>query len=122
MQEGNAALARRDYVTAEAAAHEVLNGNRISPRAYDAMFLLAQAQAGQRQFSQAALSYDDTYNRARRGSHAEDALLGLANALIGLGDRTSACQALGRLHAEFPTARADLREPIATAHQRAGCR
>jgi TolA-binding protein len=122
MQEGNAALARRDYVTAEAAAHEVLNGNRISPRAYDAMFLLAEAQAAQRQYSQAALSYDDTYNRARRGSHAEDALLGLANSLIGLGDKTSACQALGRLRTEFPVSRPDLREPVAIAHQRAGCR
>jgi TolA-binding protein len=122
MQEGNAALARRDYATAEAVAHEVLSSNRVSPRAYDAMFLLAQAQAGLRQYSQAALSYDDTYNRARRGSHAEDALLGLTYSLIGLGDKSSACQALARLHAEFPAPRADLREPIAAAHQRAGCR
>jgi TolA-binding protein len=121
MQEGSAALARRDYATAEAAAREVL-ANRTSPRAYDAMFLLAQAQYGQRQYSQAALSYDDAYNRARKGSRAEDSLLGLADSLIGLGDKTSACQALGKLHAEFPTVRPDLREPIIAAHQRAGCR
>lgn len=122
MQEGYAALARRDYVTAEAAAHEVLSNNRVSPRAYDAMFLLAEAQAGQRQYSQAALSFDDTYNRSRRGAHAEDALIGLANSLVGLGDKSAACQALVRLHAEFPTPRSDLREPIAMTHQRAGCR
>jgi TolA-binding protein len=121
MQEGSAALARRDYATAEAAAREVL-ANRTSPRAYDAMFLLAQSQYGQRQYSQAALSYDDAYNRARKGSRAEDSLLGLADSLIGLGDKTSACQALGKLHAEFPTTRADLREPIISARQRAGCR
>jgi TolA-binding protein len=121
MQEGSAALARRDYPTAEAAAREVL-ANRTSPRAYDAMFLLAQAQYGQRQYSQAALSYDDAYNRARKGSRAEDSLLGLADSLIGLGDKTSACQALGKLHAEFPTVRPDLREPIIAAHARAGCR
>jgi TolA-binding protein len=122
MQEGTAALARRDYVTAEAAARQILAGNRTSPRAYDAMFLLAQAQYGQRQYSQAALSYDDTYGRARKGVHAEDALLGLANALIGLNDKQSACQALVKLRAEFSTLRADLREPIAAARQRAGCR
>jgi len=122
MQEGNAALARRDYVTAEAAARQVLGGNRISPRAYDAMFLLAQAQYGQRQYSQAALSYDDAYNRAHKGAHAEDALLGLANALIGLNDRQSACQALVKLHTEFPTLRADLRDQVAAARGRAGCR
>jgi TolA-binding protein len=122
MQEGTAALARRDYVTAEAAARQILSGNRTSPRAYDAMFLLAQAQYGQREYSQAALSYDDTYNRARRGAHAEDSLLGLANALVGLNDRVSACQALANLHAQFPTSRADLRDPIAAARQRAACR
>ena len=121
MQQGTAALARRDYPAAEAAAREVL-ANRTSPRAYDAQFLLAQAQFGQRQYSQAALSYDDTYNRARKGAHAEDALLGLANSLTNLGDKTSACQALSKLHVEFPTVRADLREPVAAARQRAGCR
>ena len=50
MQEGNAALARRDYPAAEQAAREVLAGSRTSPRAYDAQFLLAQALMGQRQY------------------------------------------------------------------------
>jgi TolA-binding protein len=122
MQDGLAALARHNYPAAEAAAHEVLNGNRTSPRAYDAMFLLAQAQYGEHQYSQAALSYDDTYNRGHKAYHAEDALLGLANSLIGLNDKASACQALRKLRAEFPTSRTDLRERIATARQRADCR
>ena len=122
MQEGNAALARRDYATAEAAAHDILNGNRTSPRAYDAMFLLAQAQYGQRQYSQAALSYDDVYNRSRRGPHAPDALLGLAYALVGLNDKASACQALTKLRVEFPALRPEMREQVALAGQRAGCR
>ena len=77
LQEGNAALARRDYAAAEAAAREVL-ANRTSPRAYDAQFLLAQALAGEKQYPQAAVAYDDVYNRARTGSHAQDARLGLA--------------------------------------------
>jgi len=122
MQDGNAALARRDYVTAEADAREILNGNRTSPRAYDAMFLLAQSQYGQRQYSQAALSYDDAYNRSRKGPHAPDALLGLASALVGLNDKPSACQALTKLHAEFPTLRPDLHDQVAFTQQRAGCR
>ena len=77
LQEGNAALARRDYPAAEAAAREVL-ANRTSPRAYDAQFLLAQALAGERQYPQAAVAYDDVYNRSRTGVHAQDARLGLA--------------------------------------------
>jgi len=121
MQEGNAALARRDYLTAEAAARQILS-NRTSPRAYDAMFLLAQAQYGERQYSQAALSFDDAYNRAHRGPHAEDALLGLANSLIGLNDKASACEALANLHAQFPTLRPDVRDQVAVSRGRAGCK
>jgi len=91
MQEGNAALARRDYANAEQAAREVLNNYRTSPRAYDAQFLLAQALIGERQYSQAAIAYDDTYNRARKGAHAPEALLGLADSLIAINERKAAC-------------------------------
>ncbi len=122
IQEGNAALARRDYQTAEAAAREVLSGNRTSPRAYDAQFLLAQALMGQHQYSQAAIAYDDSYNRARKGAHSQDALLGLANALAAINERKAACDTLAKLHAEYPTPRPDLREAIAVSAQHSGCR
>ena len=51
LQDGKAALARRDYPAPEATAREVLASNRTSPRAYDAQFLLAQALAGQRNYA-----------------------------------------------------------------------
>lgn len=121
MQEGNAALARRDYPAAEQAAREVLSNYRTSPRAYDAQFLLAQSLAGQRQFSQAAIAYDDTYNRARKGAHAADALVGLASALAAINEKKAACDTIGKLHAEYPNPRPDLREAAATTAQRAGC-
>ncbi len=122
MQEGNAALARRDYATAEQAAREVLNNYRTSPRAYDAQFLLAQALIGERQYSQAAIAYDDTYNRARKGAHAPEALLGLADSLIAINERKAACDTLTKLRMEYPTARPDIRDAIASASQRSGCR
>ena len=121
MQEGNAALARRDYVAAEQAAREVL-ANRTSPRAYDAQLLLAQSLSGQKQYSQAAIAFDDAYTRSRKGSHAQDALLGLAGSLTAIKETKAACDTLARLHAEFPQPRADLRDGIAAAGQRAGCR
>ena len=100
MQEANAALARRDYPAAEAAAREVIA--KRSPRAADAQFVLAQAEMGQRNYQQAAPDFYDAYNRARTGARAPDALLGVANALVALGDRPSACDALAKLRAEFP--------------------
>jgi TolA-binding protein len=121
MQEGNAALARRDYATAEAAAREVL-ANPRGPRAIDAQFLLAEALAGKRDYGNAAVAFDDAYSRARTGPHAQDALLGLANSLIALGDKQAACASLDKMRVAFPVPRADLRAPVAAARARAACR
>jgi TolA-binding protein len=121
LQEGNAALARRDYATALASADEVLAQGKAAPRAYDAQFLKAQALAGKKEWAQAAIGYDDTYNRSRTGTHAQDALLGLANSLIAINEKKSACQTLDKLHTEFPTPRQDLRDGIVQARERAGC-
>ena len=121
MQEGNAALARRDYPAAEAAAREAV-ASRTSPRAYDGQMLLAQALFGERKYSESAIAFDDTYKRNRKGAHAPNALLGVANSFVGIGEKPSACAALTKLQAEFPQARSDLRDGIAAATQRAGCR
>jgi len=121
MQEGNAALARRDYPAAEAAAREVLGGAR-SPRTIDAQFLLAQSLYGHRDYAGAAVAFDDSYSAARTGSRAPDALVGLANSLSGMNDSKSACQALDRLRAEFPNPRGDVRIAAQAARTRAACR
>jgi TolA-binding protein len=120
LQEGHAALARRDYAAAERAAREVM-ANRTSPRAYDGQFLLAQALAGEKQFAQAAIAYDDAYNRSHKGRHAEDALVGLAGALTAINEKKAACDTLGRLRTEFPEVREDLRDTITRTNERAGC-
>ena len=121
MQEGNAALARRDYATAEAAARDVL-ALRNSPRAYDAQFLLAQSLSGRRDYPQAAIAFDDTYKRARTGRYAPDALLGLAGSLAALNEKRSACDTLNTLRAEFPNPRPEVRDAANNLRQRAGCR
>jgi TolA-binding protein len=121
MQEGNAALARRDYAAAETSAREVLS-SRTSPRAYDAQFLLAQALMGQRQYSQAAIAYDDAYNRSKKGAHAPDSLMGLANALLAINERNAACDTLAKLRSEYPSPRPDIRDAALSTGQRAGCR
>ena len=51
-----------------------------------------------------------------------DALLGLANALVAINEKKAACATLDKLKAEFTSPRADLRDPIAAARQRAACR
>lgn len=118
---GFAALAERDYQAAEAAARDVLNNHRTSPRAYDAQFLLAQALTGEHQYSRAAIAYDDAYNRNRKGVHAAPALVGLADSLASINEKRAACETLVKLHAEFPQSAAELRPQIASVRERAGC-
>jgi TolA-binding protein len=120
LQEGHAALARRDYSGAERAAREVMT-NRASPRAYDGQFLLAEALAGQKQFSQAAIAYDDAYNRSHKGRYAQEALVGLANSLTSINENKAVCDTLGKLRTEFPQVRADLKDTITRTNDRAGC-
>ena len=121
IQEGNAALARRDYTASEQAAREVL-ANKASPRAYDAQFLLAQSLSGQKRSLDAAIAYGDLYARSKQGAHAQDALLGLATSQSALGDKHSACVALDSLTAQFPTPRADIAARAAASRTANGCR
>jgi TolA-binding protein len=121
LQEGNAALARRDYANAEAAAREVL-AKRTSPRAYDARLLLAQALSGERQYAQAAIAYDDAYKSGPKAAHAQDAMLGLANSLAAINEKKAACDTLTRLRAEFPQPRPDIAAGATAMAQKTGCR
>ncbi len=116
LREGNAALARRDYPAAEAAAREALAGH--SPRTTDAQFLLARAEAGQHDYKQAAADFYQAYNHAPRSPTAPIALLGVANTLIALNDGRDACQALAKLSVEFPGAQ---KAGVAGARKRAAC-
>ena len=118
---GNAALSRHDYAAAQAAANEVLAGPH-GPRQTDAQFLLGQSLAGQHQYQQAAVAYYDAYNRAPRSGRAPDALLGVGASMLALGDRPSSCQALAKMHAEFPQPAPRAKAAYASLHARAGCR
>ncbi|WP_343893648.1 tetratricopeptide repeat protein, partial [Craurococcus roseus] len=119
--EGQAALNRRDYAAAEAAAREALAA-RNSPRAADAQMLLADALAGKRDNAGAALAYNDAYTRARNSPRAPDALLGLANAFTNLGHKREACDTLDDLRSNFPNLRQPQAERAAETRRRAGCR
>ena len=102
--DGQAALSRRDYAAAEAAAREVL-ATRNAPRAADAQLLLADALAGKRDYAGAALAYNDAYVRGRTGPRAPEALLGLANAFANLGHKREACDTLDDLRGHYPNLR-----------------
>lgn len=121
LQEGQAALARRDFAGAEAAAREVIAA-RDSARAVDAQILLGDALSGKRDFAAAAIAYDDAFRRNQQGSRAPEAMLGVANALIGLNNNRDACGQLGDLRSRHPNLSGAIAERVADARRRAQCR
>jgi TolA-binding protein len=120
LREGNAALARGDYVAAAASAHDVL-ANSHGPRLTDAQFLLARAEGAQGQYKESAADYYKAYQRAPKSATGQVALLGVANALLGMHDSKDACEALAKLSVEYPKASAGVKENAAATRRRAGC-
>ena len=119
--DGQAALARRDFPTAEAAAREAIRA-RPGPRAQDASLLLGDALMGKRDFQNAALAYDEAFNRNRQGGRAPEAMIGLANAFQGFGARREACETLDNLRSNFPNLSGPQAERAADSRRRAQCR
>jgi TolA-binding protein len=121
LKQGSAALARRDYQAAEAAAREVLAAGH-TPRTADATYLLARAQEGEHAYKDAAASFYAVYKANPKSARAAEALLGVGNSLLGLNDKADACQAMAKLGAEFPRPSPELRAGAASIRKRAGCR
>ncbi|MFM7302548.1 MAG: hypothetical protein ACKO4X_04385 [Alphaproteobacteria bacterium] len=119
--DGQAALARRDFPTAEAAEREAIRA-RPGARAQDASLLLGDALMGKRDFQNAALAYDEAYSRNRQGARAPEALIGLANAFQGFGARREACETLDNLRSNHPNLSGPLAERAADSRRRAQCR
>jgi TolA-binding protein len=121
LKQGNAALARRDYATAEAAAREVIAVGH-GPHGADGQYLLARSQLGQHQYKAAAASYYAVYKASPKSPRGAEGLIGVANALLGLNDNTDACQAVAKFSAEYPKADANLRSAAAGVRRRASCK
>jgi TolA-binding protein len=117
---GQAALARRDYDAAAAAAQEVLSAGR-GPRTADAQYLLAHAEAGKHDYKAAAASYYAVYKASPRSVRAAESLIGVANAFLGLGDKPHACETMVKFGAEYPHPDAALHGAAASVRKRAGC-
>ncbi|MBP0443555.1 hypothetical protein J8J14_02080 [Roseomonas sp. SSH11] len=121
LREGQAALRRRDFTAAEAAAREVLAA-RNTPRAQDAGILLGDSLMGKRDFQNAALAYDDAFRKAQTSSRAPEALIGLATAFNGFNAKREACATLDEMRGKFPRLSSELTQEANQARQRAGCR
>ncbi len=120
LKAGKAALVKKDYDTAHDDAQAALH-NAKGAFKVDAQFLLAQSLAGQKQYRQSALAYYEAYSLSPKSTRAPDALLGVTATLLALGDKKAACQALSKLHAEFPDPAKRVSNAADIYAQRGGC-
>ncbi len=91
------------------------------PRGAGLAYKLANTDASEGNYRQAALAYYDVYNRAPRGPLAPDALLHVSSSMLALGQNGAACEALAKMHAEFPAARGSVAHAAAALRARARC-
>jgi TolA-binding protein len=115
------AIISGDYRGAEAHARAILATAKSSPQAYQAQFILAQSLYGQGKPQDAAIAFDDAYNRNHTGDYAPQSLLGLANSLTAIHQEAAACDTLASLNSQFPTPPAGLGPHITAAEHRAHC-
>ncbi|MBO1328867.1 hypothetical protein OQ496_11180 [Acetobacter suratthaniensis] len=120
LKAGKAALVKKDYDTAHENAQAALQHAKGAFKV-DAQFLLAQSLAGQKQYRQSALAYYEAYSLSPKSTRAPDALLGVTATLLALGDKKAACQALSKLHAEFPEPAKRVSNAADIYAQRGGC-
>ncbi|MDE8349941.1 MAG: hypothetical protein POG74_10745 [Acidocella sp.] len=121
LRDAEAALAKRNYVLAEQNARSILATAKTSPEGYQAQYILAQSLYGEGKNQDAAIAFDDTYNRAHNGSNAPGALLGLANSLTAIHQASAACDTLSSLNSQFPNPPKGMAPAIAAASHRAHC-
>lgn len=121
LQAGQSALRGGDYATAQSDAQQALKSAKSAQGKMDAQFLLAQSMAGQKQYRDSAVAYYDAYNRAPHSPRAQEALLGVSASMLALGDKHSACEALAKLHMEFPQPSPRVKTAAASFKTRAAC-
>jgi len=115
------AIVKGNYAAAESNARAVLAASKSSPAAYQAQYILAQSLYGEGRPQDAAIAFDDAYNRNKTGDYAPGALLGLANSLTEIHQAAAACDTLASLNSQFPTPPKDLQVGIDAANRRAHC-
>ncbi len=113
---------QNEYGRAEAALGTFIERNPKHARTPDAQYWLARVQLVQKKYALAAKGFLDTYQKYPKASRAPDSLLGLGDALAGLGNLKEACQAYDQLQIDYPTAASgNLKTRLAQGRTKAKC-
>lgn len=110
-----------DFTGAQLAYRQYIDVNPNAPDVGEAHFWLGETYYVKSGFDKAAESYIASMRASPKGELAPSAMIGLAGALRGMGNKDGACQTLDGFPAQFPDATADMQSKANRERQRSGC-
>lgn len=118
---GKQKLAEGDFAGAQADFAQYLQGAPDAADAGEMHFWLGETYYVRQGYADAADAYIASMRKDPNGVKAPDAMVRLAAALRGLGNKAEACRTLDSFNAQYPRASAEVRARHRTELSRTGC-
>jgi tol-pal system protein YbgF len=112
---------RKDYALAEDTLRGFLKKHPRDKLAADAEYWLGESLFQRQRYRDAAESFLKVSTKYNNAPKAPDSLLRLAQSLAALGEKETACGALGEVTAKYPRASANVKQSVEREQKRIKC-
>jgi len=114
-------LRQSRYDEAAQALKAFVQRNPKDPLAGNAQYWLGETYYVRKDYTNAAATFAEGYEKYPKNVKAPDNLLKLGMALSNLGQKDNACRAFGRLDRDYPQAPGEIKDRAAGEKKRLGC-
>jgi tol-pal system protein YbgF len=114
-------LRRNNYGEAEQALRTFVDQYPDHPLAGNASYWLGETFYVRQDYSNAALTFAEGFQKYPESGKAPDSLLKLGMALAALGETGDACKAFGELNSRYPKASDGVRQRVSKEQAKNGC-
>src|SRR5262249_23316852 len=114
-------LRQANYPEAEAALKTFIQRHPDDPLAGNAKYWLGETYYVRGNYTQAAVTFAEGYQKYPNSSKAADNLLKLGMSLGEIGQKSDACKAFAQLSKQFPGAPANIKDRATRERKRFGC-
>ncbi|HTZ76768.1 MAG TPA: tol-pal system protein YbgF [Stellaceae bacterium] len=114
-------LRQSRYDEAAQALKAFVQRNPKDPLAGNAQYWLGETYYVRKDYTNAAATFAEGYEKYPKNTKAPDNLLKLGMSLSNLGQKDNACRAFGRLDRDYPQAPGEIKERAAGERKRLGC-
>lgn len=114
-------LRRNNYGEAEQALRTFVDQYPEHPLAGNASYWLGETFYVRQDYSNAALTFAEGFQKYPESGKAPDSLLKLGMALAALGETADACKAFGELTTRYPKASDSVRQRVSKEQSKNGC-